>query len=45
MGLVKGGFAIYALPLCNCNTIGVVFDARIENMPNCETPPLLNPPL
>ena len=34
-GLVKGGLAIYAFPLCNCNTLGSVF----------LNPPVLNPPL
>ena len=34
-GLVKGGLAIYALPLCNCSTLGSVLSAQIENMPNC----------
>ena len=34
-GLVKGGFAIYAFPLCTCNGLGSVFHAQIENMPNC----------
>ena len=24
-GLVKGGLAIYAFPLCNCNTLDSVF--------------------
>ena len=33
-GLVKGGLAIYAFPLCNCNTFGSVFNVQIENMPN-----------
>ena len=37
-GLVKGGLAIYAFPLCNCNTLGSVFNVEIENMPNCKTP-------
>ena len=35
-GLVKGGLAIYAHPLCNCNTLGFVFNVEIEeHMPNC----------
>ena len=34
-GLVKGGLAIYAFPLCNCNTSGSVFNVQIENLPNC----------
>ena len=34
-GLVKGGLAIYAFPLCNRNTLGSVFNVQIENMPNC----------
>ena len=34
-GLVKGGLAIYALHLCDCNTLGSVFNAQIENVPNC----------
>ena len=34
-GLVKGGLAIYAFPLCNCNALGSVFNVQIENMPNC----------
>ena len=34
-GLVKGGLAIYVFPLCNCNTLGSVFNVQIENMPNC----------
>ena len=36
-GLVKGGLAIYAFPLRNCNTLGSAFNAQIENMPNCKT--------
>ena len=34
-GLVKGGLAIYAFPLCNCNALGSVFNVQIENTPNC----------
>ena len=34
-GLVKGGLAIYAFPLCNCKTLGSVVHVQIENMPNC----------
>ena len=34
-GLVKGGLAICASPLCNCNVLGSVFNFRIEDMPNC----------
>ena len=37
-GFGKGGFAIYAFPLCNCNTLGSVFNVEIENTPNCYTP-------
>ena len=33
-GLVKGGLAIYASPLCNCYTLGSDFNVQIENMPN-----------
>ena len=36
--LVKGGLAIYACTLCNCNTLGSVFNMQIEHMPNCLTP-------
>ena len=32
---VKGGLAIYACPLCNCNAFGSLFNVEIENMPNC----------
>ena len=39
-GLVKGGFAIHAFPLCNCNTLGSVFNVQIENMPDSFNPPL-----
>ena len=34
-GLVKGGLAIHAFPLCNSYTLGSVFHAQIESMPNC----------
>ena len=34
-GLAKGDLAIYAFPLCDCNTLGSVFNVQIENMPNC----------
>ena len=34
-GLVKGVLAIYAPPLCDCNTSGSVFNVEIENIPNC----------
>ena len=34
-GLVKGGLAIDSLPLCNCNTLGSIFNVETENMPNC----------
>ena len=37
-GFIKGGLAIYALPLCNCNTLGSVFNVEIDNMPNCLIP-------
>ena len=33
-GLIKGGLAMCASPLCNCNTLGSVFNVEIENMPN-----------
>ena len=33
------------LPLCNRNTLGSVSNSRIESVPTCKTPPLLNPPL
>ena len=33
--LVKGGLAICAFPLCNCDTLGFVFNVQIEHMPNC----------
>ena len=34
-GLTKGGLAIYAVPLCNCNALGFLFNVQIENMRNC----------
>ena len=34
-GLVKMGLAMYAFPVCNCNALGSVVNAQIENMPNC----------
>ena len=34
-GFSKGGFDIYAFPLCNCNALGSVFNVQIENRPNC----------
>ena len=34
-GLSRGGLAMYASPLCDCNTLGSVFNVQIENMPNC----------
>ena len=36
-GLVKGCLAIHAFPLCNCTTLGSVFNVEVENMPNCKT--------
>ena len=35
--LVKGGLAIYALPLCNCNTLGCVVHVRVKHMPHMPT--------
>ena len=31
-GLVKAGLAMYAFPLCDCNTLGYVFYVEIENI-------------
>ena len=36
---------IYVFPLCNCNASASVFNVKTENMPNCKTLPLMNPPL
>ena len=32
--LVKGGLAIDAFPLCNCNTLGSIVHVQIESMTN-----------
>ena len=32
-GFSTGGLAIYAFPLCNCNTLGSVLTVQIEHMP------------
>ena len=36
-GFSKGGGGVesYAFPLCNCNTLGSVFNVEIVNRPNC----------
>ena len=34
-GLVKGGLAMYAFLLCNCNALASVVYVEVENMPNC----------
>ena len=34
-GLVKGGLAMYAIPLRKCDTLGSVCNVQIEHMPNC----------
>ena len=34
-GVVKGGLAIYAFPLYNCDTLGSASYVQIESMPNC----------
>ena len=34
-GLFKGGLAIYAFHLCDCDALGSGFNAQIEHVPNC----------
>ena len=43
-GLVKGGLAIYAFPLCDCNALGSVFNVQFESVCLIAKPPFTKAP-